>query len=152
MNFEGNRHLDGNRSDEEFIEVTIDSGASESVMSKKQARKVRMRPSEGSRNKVQYIAANGAVIDNEGEKHVKVETAEGYVCNLKMQITAVNKALLSVSKICDTGHDITFWSEGGAIVHRATGQTVKFKRIDGVYRMRLNVLGEGASVFPRPGK
>jgi hypothetical protein len=68
-----------------------------------------------------------------------------------MQITAVNKALLSVSKICDAGHEVVFTQTGGKIVHCETGQIVNFRREDGVYRLKLKVLGEPATGFTRPG-
>jgi len=56
-----------------------------------------IRPSEGSRKGVKYVAAAGKTISNEGEKLVKAETEEGHVCNLIIQVTAVNKALLEWS-------------------------------------------------------
>jgi hypothetical protein len=83
---------------------------------------------------------------------VQVETDGGHLCSLTMQITAVNKALMSVSKICDSGHEVIFTSEGGRMVNKTSGQVVPFQRVDGVYRMRLRVIGEATSVFPRPGK
>ena len=68
-----------------------------------------------------------------------------------MQITAVNKALLSVSKICDAGHDVIFNHDGGKIVHCESGQVTTFRRVDGVYRLRMKILGEPASGFTRQG-
>ena len=99
-------HRQGAQEEDEFeyIEATVDSGAADSVMGKAKAKRCKLRPSEGSKKGVRYIAAAGAAIYNEGEKHVKVMTEEGNTCNLNMQITAVNKALLSVSKTCDIGH------------------------------------------------
>jgi hypothetical protein len=138
--------------EDEFIQVTIDSGASDSVMPGTLARKCPTRSSPGSRLGVKYIAAAGKVIYNEGQKHVQVETDGGHLCSLTMQITAVNKALMSVSKICDSGHEVIFTSEGGRMVNKTSGQVVPFQRVDGVYRMRLRVIGEATSVFPRPGK
>ena len=138
--------------EDEYIQVTIDSGASDSVMPEALARKCPMRSSPGSRLGVKYIAAAGKVIYNQGQKHVQVETDGGYLCSLTMQITGVNKALMSVSKICDSGHEVIFTSDGGRMVNKASGQVVPFKRVDGVYRMRLRVIGESPSVFPRPGK
>ena len=143
----------GNEGEEcEYIEVTVDSGAAESVMHKKIAKNVQVRESEGSKKAVKYVAAAGAVISNEGEKHISVETEEGHHCKLKMQIAAVNKALLSVSKICDAGHDVLFTRIGGKITHNETGQVVKFKRTDGVYRLRLKLADEKTSSFHRQGR
>ena len=138
--------------DGEYIEVTVDSGAADSVMHKRMAKNFRVRESEGSKKGVKYVAAAGAVISNEGEKHVCVETEEGHHCKLKMQVAAVNKALLSVSKICDAGHDVLFTRTGGKITHNEIGQVVKFKRADGVYRLRLRVADEKPSGFQRQGR
>jgi hypothetical protein len=131
----------------------VDSGASDSVMHRQMGRRCKTRPSEGSINGVKYVAAAGAIIENEGEKHMHVSTEEGHRCNLTLQISVVNKALLSVSKICDAGHEVLFTSRGGQIVHKKTGQVTNFRRVDGVYRLRLKILGEGSSSdFPRQGK
>ena len=139
--------------DKECITVTIDSGASDSVMNKNMAKDCKMRPSEGSRSGVKYLAAGGEVIKNEGEKKMAVRTEEGHTCNLNMQITAVNKALLSVSKICDAGHEVVFHKHGGRIVNQFNGQQMNFSRENGVYRMKLHVLGDAATTyFQRQGK
>ena len=82
---------------------------------------------------------------------MRVQTEEGHICNLNMQITAVNKALLSVSKICDAGHDVIFTNNGGKIVHCETGQETQFRRVDGVYRLRMKILGEPSTGFTRQG-
>ena len=37
---------------------------------------------------------------------------EGHKCALKMQVTDVRKPLMSVSKICDAGHKVTFTKDG----------------------------------------
>ena len=135
----------------EYLDVTVDSGATDSVMDKSKVPSCPVRPSEGSRKGVKYVAAAGKVIPNEGEKRLRVITEEGHGCNLKMQITAVNKALLSVSKVCDAGHEVTFTSEGGKIRHIGSGQVTNFQRKDGVYRIRLKVVGENTG-FARPGQ
>jgi hypothetical protein len=36
-------------------------------------------------------------------------------------------------------------------VHSTTGQVVKFRRVDGVYRLRVKIVGEHGSGFVRPG-
>jgi len=136
---------------DEYIDMTVDSGASDTVANRDIAPNCEVVPSEGSRKGVKYVAAAGKTIPNEGEKRVRTETAEGHLCNLKIQITAVNKALLSVSKICDAGHEVIFTKLGGRIVHCETGQVINFRRVDGVYRLRLKVVGTASSGFTRPG-
>ena len=110
-------------------------------------------PSSGSLEGVKYVSASGNVIDNEGEKHVQVETNNGKKRTLNLQIADVTRVLLSVSKICDAGNTVTFTHSGGKIVNNKTGEEDHFSRKDGVYRMRLKVIGDGSktSGFTRPG-
>ena len=92
------------------------------------------------------------MIRNEGEKKVKVQTEEGHVCSLTVEITGVNKTLLSVSKVCDAGHEVLFTRDGGKTVRCESGQTVHFKCDDGAYGLQFKVIGEAGTVFHRPGK
>ena len=115
--------------------MTVDSGASDTVANNSIAPKCPVRPSEGSRNGVEYVSASGNVIPNEGEKHVGVLTEEGHLCRLKIQMSQVNEALLSVSKICDAGHEVTFTKTGDQIRHCETGQTMNSRRDGNVYRL-----------------
>ena len=130
--------------------ITIDSGASENVISEELAPQVKVRPSLGSREGVKYVTANGETMANKGEKHIQVKTSEGHKCMLNMQVTDVKKPLMSVARICDAGHEVVFRSNGGTITHTSTGQTTKFQRVDNVYRLRVDVVSE--PVFRRPGK
>jgi len=134
----------------DFIDFTVDSGAADTVADREIAPNTPVVPSHGSRNGVKYVAAAGKVISNEGEKHVQTQTAEGHLCGIKIQVAQVNKALLSVSKICDVGHEVIFTKDGGRIVHQVTGQVVHFRRVDGVYRLRVKVVKGSGSGFTRP--
>jgi hypothetical protein len=136
--------------DTEDLWITIDSGASENVISEKQAPHVKVRPSQGSREGVRYVTANGETMPNKGEKHIQVKTNEGHKCMLNMQVTDVKKPLMSVARICDAGHQVIFRNDGGTIIHTETGQTTKFQRIDNVYRLKVGIVNE--PVFRRPGK
>ncbi len=53
------------------------------------------------------------------------------------QVAAVNQGLLSVSKICATGHRVVFDEAGSYIEHKATGQRTKIEARRGVYNLRL---------------
>ena len=56
---------------------------------------------------------------------------------------------MSVARVCDAGHEVTFRSNCGEIQHVESGQITKFNRIDNVYQLRVDVVSE--SVFNRPG-
>jgi hypothetical protein len=129
--------------------ITIDSGASENVIGPSMAPGTPILPSAGSRAGVQYITANGMTMPNMGEKHLHVLTCEGHKCLLNMQVTDVNKPLMSVARICDAGHEVVFSARGGVIRHLTTGQETKFNRVDNVYRLQVDVVGEPD--FARPG-
>ena len=107
-----------------------------------------VKPSKGSRGGVKYVTANGSLMNNKGEKDVKVRTKEGHKCVMKMQVTDVQKPLMSVSRICDAGHHVVFLRDGGYIEHEKTGQRTEFARVDNVYC--LNVHCEKG--FSRPGR
>jgi hypothetical protein len=135
---------------EEKLWITIDSGASENVIAENMVPNVEVKPSQGSKEGVQYITANGGVMPNRGEKEVKVITGEGHKCMLKMQVTDVKKPLMSVARICDAGHNVVFTKGGGYIEHVTTGQRTKFVRIDNVYRLKVGVQDEEVD-FSRQG-
>ena len=67
---------------------------------------------------MKYVASAGAVIFSDGRNMWLV----------KMQVTAVSKALLRVSKICDAGHAVLFTKTGGKITHNESGQVAKLNR------------------------
>jgi hypothetical protein len=128
--------------------ITIDSGASENVIGPNMLPSVPVVESEGSKEGVMYVTANGTVMPNRGEQHVHVTTKEGHKCMLNMQVTDVKKPLMSVARICDAGHEVTFTSGGGMIRHVKTGQVTKFNRVDNVYRLKVDL----PSGFARPGQ
>ena len=74
-----------------------------------------------------------------------------------MQVTDVRKPLISVSKICGSGHEVVLSRIGGKIIHFESGQITKFDRVDDVYRLHVRLPGpkaynEVCSVFTRPVK
>ena len=135
----------------DFVEFTVDSGAADTVGNAEMAQ-YPVVPSEGSRKGVKYVAASGAVVANEGEMNMSLESAEGHDCGIKVQMAQIRKALLSVSKICASGHEVQFNRSGGTITHAGTGQVIKFRRSEGVYRLRLKIKKDDKSGFTRPGK
>ena len=128
---------------EQDLWFTVDSGASENVISPGCAPSVRTRPSAGSREGVCYVTANGMVMQNYGEKDLRVLTEEGHKCRLTMQVTDVSKPLMSVSRICDAGHKVVFESGGGYIEHVESGQVTRFQRVDNVYRLKTRLSDAG---------
>ena len=104
------------------IDMTIDSGAVETVTSNEEIPEFPTIRPQGPERGTSYILPGGEVIDNKGEKHVHITTNEGAKCTVRMQVTDVRKSLMSVSKVCDAGHKVVFEQEGGYIEHIASGQ------------------------------
>ena len=98
----------------EKLDIVIDSGAMESVMSKEHAKNVRINRDNGQENQW-YRAANGSRMRNQGEKRLMWSTDAGNVGGIPMQVTDVTKPLGSVGKICEVGNRIVFEPQGGYI-------------------------------------
>ena len=132
----------------DFMEITVDSGASENVMPNHLAPGTPVEHSEEQDKGTLYVAANGDLRPNRGKKNVPITTKEGQQRKINMQITDVNRALLSVAKVCDAGHTVTFTSKGGTIHNIETGEKTAFVRDRNVYRMRVRLTDTG---FQRQG-
>eukprot|EP00973_Karenia_brevis_P027612 3806195-Karenia_brevis.AAC.1 len=79
----------------EELKIAVDSGATESVVSREDAVSIPVVPGEASKAGVKYSMANGDVIENEGEKRMQVSFGEGPERLLTVQVTDVTKPLLS---------------------------------------------------------
>ena len=123
----------------QMLNVTIDSGASESVTNRNTAPQYKIERPAGPERDTQYIMANGEVTNNFGEKRIPVYTNEGESCLLRMQVTDVRKSLLSVGKVCDAGHTVTFTREGGYMEHVKSGSRTHFQRTGGTYSLSLEI-------------
>ena len=144
----GSKEVGSNEGQEGWVQIdlTIDSGAGENVMPGYMAPHTPV--SESTESGVMYTAANGEMMPNRGCKRVKVTTREGQLRTVNMQITDVNRALLSVAKICDAGHTVMFTSDGGVIRNIKSGEETQFRREHNVYRMSVKVNEAG---FVRQG-
>ena len=133
---------------EKHLDLTIDSGAAEHVIGPRTLPQVPVQASEGSKKGVCYVTANGMKMANQGEQVVSATTGSGQSCRFKLQVTNVHRPLMSVSRICDTGHRVVFEAKGGYIQSVTTGEKVQFRRDNNVYRLGVSVAGVG---FPRQG-
>ena len=77
-------------------------------------------------------------MNNKGEKDGKVRSNEEHKCVLKTPVRDVQKSLLSLSRICDAGHHVVFWTDGGYIEHGRTGHRTEFAREDNVYLLEVH--------------
>ena len=127
----------------EEIEMAVDSGASETVIGEDMLTSIETKEGPASKRGVQYEVANGVRIPNLGEKHIHGFTDEGMQRSLKAQVCDVNKALLSVHKLVQTGHRVVFDSQNSYIEDRDTKEKMWLQEKGGMYMLKLWVRGEG---------
>ena len=86
---------------------------------------------------MKYEVADGTLMPNRGEKKMLVESEEGVAKGLTVQVTDVNKALLSVSKIVRNGHRVVFEQGNSYIEDLNTGECMAMRERGGMYMLRL---------------
>jgi hypothetical protein len=129
------------------IRFTVDSGAAETVCKKTDAKDFPIIYG-GNENMTKYIMPNGEIVENDGEKHLKVKTAEREKFKVRTQLTDVRKPLMSVSKLCDEGNRVIFEEKGGYIENKKSGQRTNFLLGGNVYVPEMDL----ASGFTGPAK
>ena len=113
--------------------LTVDSGAADHVMPAGWLSFLRIRPSAGSKSGLHYVAANNARMPNQGQSRLKFMSSEGTVASILFQIAAINKPLVSVSKLIDEGHEVIFRQAESFILHKESGKNILLKRERGVF-------------------
>ena len=121
----------------EEIELMVDSGASETVMSEDMLQSVETKEGRGSKNGVVYEVANGVRIANLGEKKFLGTSGEGISRQITAQVCDVNKGLLSVSKMMRSGHRVVFDQNGSYIEDPTSGEIMNLQERNGVFVLRL---------------
>ena len=114
--------------DMEF-EVALDSGSVVHVCSLEDCKGYKLGESPGSRRGQEFSMGDGGTIPNLGQATLNLTDA-GADRDLQstFQIAAVTRPLMSVGKICDTGHTVTF-SDVMAVVHAKDGsELARFHR------------------------
>ncbi len=123
-------------------EITIDSGAAESVMPATMLPGEPAVEGDAQRAGVQYVAANGAAMPNRGEKLVKFKStgdgSKGGLNSIRFQVTDVNKPLAAVSRILDQGNTVVFTRNRGRksyVSNDSTGDKLDIEERKGVFVM-----------------
>ena len=127
----------------EEIELAVDSGASETVIGEDMLAGVETKEGLASRRGVQYEVANGVRIPNLGEKKFRGFTEEGLQRSMKAQVCEVNKALLSVNKLVQSGNRVVFDETGSYIEDKLTSERIWLREQGGMYMLKMWVRGEG---------
>ena len=103
-----------------YREITVDSGAGESVVNPDDWPNVDLKPSKGSVKGQRYVGPGGEKIDNLGELTVKVRTERHGGGDISSRVTfqgaKVRKPLLAVSGVIDKGNIVVFDGSGSFIL------------------------------------
>jgi hypothetical protein len=112
------------------FEVALDSGSVVHVCSQDDCPGYMLAESPGSRRGQEFLMGDGGTIPNMGQSKLNL-TDQGSDIESVFQIAAVTRPLMSVGKICDEGHSVTF-DAIMAIVRSKDGEELcRFHRKDG---------------------
>ena len=91
--------------------------------------------------------ANGVQIPNLGERKFVGFTEDGVARGMTAQICAVNKTLMSVSKIAKAGNRVVFDDDGSYIEDKHTGERIWMEQIGGMYSVKMWVSRKTSAGF-----
>ena len=116
----------------ERMDITIDSGAAESVMPVSKCEDYPLK--SGAWTGSEYGTADGGTIVNLGERLLIMDLKDGTTKGMQFQVgDKCTKALGAVSRIADKGNRVVFEASYGFIQGKQTGECTYFERKDDVY-------------------
>ena len=87
---------------------------------------------------VKYEVANGQQIPNLGQQWINgITDGEGLARSITAQVCDVNKPLMSVHKLVQSGHAVVFDEIGAYIEHNASGERIWLRESGGMYMLKL---------------
>ncbi len=104
------------------LTITVDSGASTSVMPESEAVAIQIEESDASKKNVKFRAANGNAIYSKGRRKIKGCTENGDKCTASFEVCKVTKTLGAVSDMVDKGNTVVFDSRQSYILNKSTGR------------------------------
>ena len=116
------------------MEMAVDSGASVTVIGRDMVKAVQAK---GAIPDVKYEVADGSYIEHLGEKNFVALTDAGLEHHMTAQVTDVNKALLSVSKLVSKGCKVVFDEDSSYIENKSSGDWVPLEQRHGMYVLRM---------------
>ena len=114
--------------------MAVDSGASATVVAEHMVKAVE---AQNARPDVRYEVADGSQLPHLGQKQFSAFTDDGLPCDLKADVTEVNKALLSVSRMVSAGNRVVFDSDGSYIEHKASGDWTPLEEKRRIYILKV---------------
>ena len=98
---------------------------------------VKTMEAQNARPDVRYEVADGSQLPHLGQKQFGAFTDDGLHCDLKADVTEVNKALLSVSRTVSAGNRVVFDVDGSYIEHKASGDWTPLEEKRGIYTLKV---------------
>ena len=116
------------------IEVTVDSGACDTVMPLSMCEGIDVIPSLASLRGMNYEVANGQLIPNLGERRCEIITpGSKRHKSITFQVADVHKPLLSVSSVASMGYECILNKDGGWLINRAAHEAIPLQRKGNMY-------------------
>ena len=134
----------------DIVRAIVDSGAEDTV-APPGVFNTEVVSSPMSRAGRKYRAANGAPIENMGQTMALFTDTRGRPCGMPFQIAAVERPLISVTQLSDSGHETKLGKDGGMIIHKLSGRVIPLKRDGGVYTLEMRVPKLKHSGADKPG-
>ena len=127
------------KEDEEWeeIELTVDSGATDTVIQPKALPSVETKEGPAFKRGVEYEMANGEYAPNLGEKKFHGMTEEGCVRGLTAQVVDVSQNLLSVHRCVKAGNRVVFDGEGSYVENKKSGEINWFTETGNLWTLKL---------------
>ena len=139
-----------------FIEICLDSGAGDHVLSRVDVPGFTIEESAGSRARRHFLAAGGKKIPNEGQALLHLVGNRDAGLRSVFQVAEVTRPLWSVGKICDQGFEARFNSKRASILDRHGNGILSFEGKNGLYlgsiKLRNPKFKKKAEDFPRPSR
>ena len=122
----------------EKITLIVDSGASDVVVPPSVCAGALLHHT--AKVGIKYEIANGGTLENLGERRCLLKTSETDTLEsafaMAFQVVDVNKALLSVHKVCEQGHSVLFEKDRGAILVGGDAKNrIEFRKVGGTYEL-----------------
>ena len=135
------------------MEVTVDSGACDTVMPLSMCEGIDVLPSLASLRGMKYEVANGQLIPNLGERRLEMLTpGSKSMKSITFQVADVHKPLLSISSVSDMGYECILNTNGGWLVNRTANECIPLVRKGNLYVFTCWVRkGRNRSPFGGPG-
>ena len=138
------------------LNVILDSGATDHVLSRSEVPGYSVEPSAGSRANRHYTDASGHPIVNEGEATVLVKLPAGNdvmnSASTTFQVADVTRPLLSVSKICEKGNDVLCRDKVAHVLDKEHNVVAQFEKRNGLYVSTLPVRNPKHQGFQRQAR